>query len=182
MARRVFVGRGTGRRLPSSLRRKTLWISSADITAPIPLVGAASVLDQFLSEAFVATTGPFTIVRTVGSISVASDQEIADENVLLGLGACVVSEQARAVGVTAVPTPITDEGSELFFLYETVVQSVRFSDATGVHAPWFVTKYFDSRAQRKVESEGEAVIWTLENAFGFGCEYILKFRMLVKLS
>ena len=49
---------------------------------------------------------------------VESDQSAATELFIGNLGLAVVSDQATAVGVTAVPTPATDRGSDLWFLIE----------------------------------------------------------------
>ncbi len=74
------------------------------------------------------------------------------------------------------PTPITDEGSELFFVY----QAFQTFFATGQGVVW--QRYdFESKAMRKFE-DGEAIVVTLENALAaFGLEYLLKFRLLLKL-
>jgi len=60
---------------------------------------------------------PFTVIRSYVSILVVSDQAAAIEKQLGAIGIVVVSEQAFAIGVTAIPTPITDAGSDLFLLH-----------------------------------------------------------------
>ncbi len=92
----------------------------------------------------------------------------------------VVSEPARIVGVTAVPAPILDEDSDLFFVYQPVVSDILVATAVG-HAQAGRVFEFDSRAQRKVE-DGQAIVVSLENASAaHGAQYIVKFRMLLKL-
>jgi len=54
-------------------------------------------------------------------LSIRSDQTGATEDQHAAYGAAVVSDQAVAVGVTAVPTPITDDFSDLWFVYERLI-------------------------------------------------------------
>ena len=60
---------------------------------------------------------PFTIVRQHYFLMLRSDQAAAAERQFGAFGCVVVSDQAEAVGVTAIPTPITDAGSDLWMLH-----------------------------------------------------------------
>ncbi len=180
MAGRVITRGRSFTRTPPSTRRQTEWIGSTDITAPTALAAQANTLDQSFSEAQFDFFTPCTIIRTVGFLAMKGDQEAADEDQLLGIGMAVVGEQARVTGVAAVPTPITEEFSDLFFMYETLANGIIVVSQTGTNSnPWAVVR-FDSRGQRKVAT-GQALVVTLENAFSTGLEFILKFRMLLKL-
>jgi len=181
MAPRMVVRRG-GFSRPRGARRQTTWIASADITAPTTLSGGVAVLDQSFTEAQIAFLGPFTVTRTVGWLAVRGDTLSQSEDQLVAVGAAVVSEQARAAGIASLPTPITDEESDLFFLYDSVVGGFDLLTAVGMSNQSWTIRYFDSRAQRKVQSDGEGVVWTVENSLATGLEYMLKFRMLVKLN
>ena len=181
MSNRV-VRRSSGfSRVPQSMRRKTQWIASADSTTITTLAAATSVLDQSFSLATLADLIPFTIVRTVGELWVKTDQVSTTEIPFGGLGFSVVSEQARVAGVASVPVPITQEASDLFFTYQFWLASLLVADATGIMDG--SQRYtFDSRAQRKV-TDGEAIVVTLENASSVhGVGFVLKYRLLVKLS
>ena len=170
MAHRIYS------RPARSARRATEWIGSADTASPQALAGSSVFLDQFLTGAQVAAISPFTITRTVGSLTVMSDQVAAAEYPFLGVGAMVVSEVARVAGIASLPTPFLEESDDAWFLY--VTGAAGGGTINGAPAQ---TVHFDSRAQRKVE-EGSAVVWTVENASSaFGLLYWLKFRMLVKL-
>ncbi len=157
-------------------RRATEWIGSADTTAWTNLAAGASIIDQALTGAQVSAISPFTVIRTVGLISVRSDQEVASEDVFGALGAMVVRETARAGGVGNVPTPITEESDDGFFLFQFVATSA--SPVEGHRAASF---QFDSKAQRKVE-DGDAIVWTVENSSAAAAmAYVLLFRMLIKV-
>jgi len=60
---------------------------------------------------------PFTIIRQYYELLLVSDQAAAIEKHGIAFGVCVVSDQASAIGVTAVPTPETDAGSDLWMLH-----------------------------------------------------------------
>ena len=164
-----------------SQRRKTVWLASLDSTTITTLAAATAVLDQAFNGSQITSLGPLTIVRTIGTLWVKTDQVAATEIPFGALGMSVVSEQARVAGVASIPTPITDEASDLFFVYKAWAASLLLADATGVAT--YVDRYdFDSRAQRKVQ-DGEAIVITLENASSVhAIGYVLKYRMLVKLS
>ncbi len=84
-------------------RRSTEWIASAVITGSSSLAAATAVLDQSINIAEQST-----IVRTRGSLFVKSDQVAANEQPFGALGMAVVTDQANAIGITAMPTPTTD--------------------------------------------------------------------------
>ena len=95
-------------------RRKTEWFPSADVTALTSLAPATFNFDQSLTAVELAKR-PFTVTRTIGSIWVRSDQVAAVEDPFGAVGFTVVSDKAIATGVTALPDPITQEGSDAWF-------------------------------------------------------------------
>ena len=168
---RVFRG--------GSFRRETQWLAGGPVRNTLA-VGSTAVLTQSLTAAELALR-PFTIVRTRGILHVESDQTAAQEFMHAGIGMCVVSDQAIAIGVTAIPTPMTDRVSDLWFLYEEIFNSFLFGDATGFITPAGVRSVFDSRAMRKVE-EGEDIAVVKEtSAISTGAIVTSAFRMLIKL-
>ncbi len=168
-----FTQRGGAR------RRETFWLD---------LVGTRSVLASGTPVLFTGYSAntlalrPFTIVRTRGILQLASDQEAADETYMAHLGMAIVSDQALAVGVTAVPNPIADADSDMWFLYESMASSMRFGDATGFVDGAGVFRIFDNKAMRKVE-DGQDIAVVVENeATPFdGCVLVKKGRQLIKL-
>ncbi len=173
MANRVrqisFSGRG--RVAP----RKTEWFPSADTAALTVLLAANAIFDQSLIATELALR-PFTVVRVRGSVYISSDQSGAVERQLGAIGFAVVSEEAIAVGGTALPIPISNEGSGLWFVHRIFANAMRTT--TDSHLEEFP---FDSKAMRKVE-QGQNIAVMIENADStFGLQYWLKFRLLVKL-
>ena len=177
MARRI-VSPVRGR----SAKRKSLWLDFAQVftaTAAVPL--GTAVLLSSLNAAALALR-PFTIVRTRGTLWAASDQEAASEEVFGALAFSVVSEQAAAIGVTAVPTAVTDAGSSLHFSWTAWYAAVRFSSAIGTRTPGYTPVEFDSKAMRKVEL-GQDLIVTVENQSGSDAAlFLFMARILVKTN
>ena len=160
-----------------SPRRLTQWFRSADVSALTSLAAGAAVLDQSL-----VGTEPFTIVRTRGIIWVKSDQSGATETPFGAVGQCVVSDQALAVGVSAVPAPITDKDSDLFMMHQYFAVGLTRLTSVGFDGSVLAGFAFDSKAMRKVPADSAAV-WTVENASATaGLEYLLQFATLIKLA
>ena len=157
-------------------RRETLWIEISTVEAT--LGGApTAVLANSLNAAALALR-PFTVVRTRGIFFARSDQNIAGETYMADLGLCVVSDQAAAIGVTAVPTPATDKGSDLFFVYEQLISRHFFGTSVGVNEQG-ISKQFDSKAMRKVNDDQDLVL-VLENEIN-GVVTATSGRLLIKL-
>ncbi len=162
-------------------RRQSNWLASADVVGFTAMAAAAVRLDQSFSQAQIQAQGPLTITRTVGWIHIFSDQQVATEAPFGALGMMVVREAARVAGIGSLPTPITDEFDDGFFLHIPIISVLQFSSALGF-TEGGRTFHFDSRAQRKVTPD-DAIVVTVENAsVSDGFRYVTKFRMLVKLS
>jgi len=158
-------------------RRETSWFFNGWTSTTIAAPG--SVLIASLNVAALALR-PFTIVRWRGLWSVVSDQIANGENQVVSYGVAVVSEQAVAIGVTAIPTPVTDLGSDLWFVLEHLVNRWEVVSAVGVESP-IQTGGIDSKAMRKVE-EGEDVVIVMETAaISAGAVMKQVGRFLVKL-
>ncbi len=155
--------------------RETIWTAtSLQISATIA-TGSTAVVLTTLSAGILALR-PFTIVRTRGVWSIVTDQTAALENQILGLGMAVITDQASAIGVTAVPTPGADADSDAFYVYEVLYQR---NILAGEQPMRFAQ--FDSKAMRKVEDgfDTNAVVETGASSNGVKVE--LQFRQLLKL-
>ncbi len=175
---RAFTNRKSGLVLRGgSMRRKTFWFAATDTVTTLA-AGANPVLLLSLNAAAL-TLRPFTVVRTRGMLYVTTDQEAADEQFHVAYGKIIVSEQASAIGVTAIPTPRTDSQSD-WFVYEWLMSDIRFGDATGFsRLGQNVT--IDSKAQRKVE-EGQDIVTVIEaGVTGAGSMVSTVARILIKL-
>ena len=159
--------------------RETAWIAILPITNTLAAASTA-VLTGGLNAVALALR-PFTIVRVRGFLQVSSDQNAASENYSASVGYCVVSDQAFAIGVTAVPTSETDRGSDLFFVHESAAGRIVRGDTTGFQDPVGIQRVFDSKAMRKVNEDSTMAI-VIETSFvSSGVLFHESARMLIKL-
>jgi hypothetical protein len=63
----------------------------------------------------------------------------------------VVTDQASAIGVTAVPTPTTDLGSDSWYVHETLMGRFEFVSGVGVNPHAGIRASYDSKGMRRVE-------------------------------
>jgi len=141
------------------------------------LASGASILSGSLNAAALALR-PFTVVRTHLELMLRSDQAAALERQLVGIGMAIVSDQAVAIGVTAVPTPITDLGSDLWFVHQ-----LMYCDESGLtdRSKDACQMSVDSKAMRRVE-EGQDLIITVEaSSISDGAILTSGGRILLKL-
>jgi len=177
MARRSPTGRFPA--LRQGQRRETLWFGIGEGIVTLAAANTA-ILTNSLNAAALALR-PFTIIRTYIQWAMMSDQLAALEDQQVGLGCAVVSDQASAIGVTAVPTPFTDLSSDLWYVHR--ILTSRFVDTgTAVEvAPNPVHTLVESKAMRKVE-DGQDVITVMENSsISAGSRSLIAGRSLIKL-
>ena len=157
-----------------------MWVGISESRTTLASANTAVLIA--VGNAALLALRPFTIVRTRLFFGVSSDQAAASQNWDVALGAAIVSDQASAIGITAVPTPFTDLGSDLFFLHE--IQANRFVFVSGVGfdpngAP--LGRPVDSKAMRKVNDDQD-VAFVLENSsLSNGTTVYVAGRMLIKL-
>jgi len=157
------------------MKRETLWFQGVyQITT---LATGVPVLLTSLNVGALALR-PFTVVRTRGALLVGSDQTAAGEVQRAAFGAAVVSDQASAIGITAIPTPITDDASDLWFVYQPLLGLFRLATAIGIVQNNF-QQDIDSKAMRKVE-DGMDIVTVIENT-GNGADVVSYHRFLIKL-
>ncbi len=174
MARNHRVVRGR------SAKRLTSWLAVTPQRAVIATAGGTFLAS--LNAAALALR-PFTVVRTRLLVTIESDQTGADEIQIGAFGAAVVSDQASAVGITAVPTPITDIGSDLWFLHQMLFASYTFISGVGIEAQMMTSYVVDSKAMRKVDI-GQDIGFIAENDTGLGQGFTITIggRMLIKVN
>jgi len=171
--------RSPSRFVRSGARRQTRWLASADRTGYDSIASGAVTLIESFSQATLNDFIPFTIVRTIGLISYNSDQQAASERPFGAVGMAVVSENARAAGVGSLPTPLLDENDDLWFVYAAMASPMQFADATGFIAGGDTFR-FESRAMRKVV-EGQSIVVVHEQGATVGANFLIKYRILIKL-
>ncbi len=160
------------------MRRESLWLFGAPTITTLASASQA-VLLLSLNAAGLALR-PFTIVRTRGLFQVSSDQAATTEEYNASVGSAVVSDQASAIGITAIPTPETDRSSDLWFVYETIAGNFTVSSAIGLFEAGH-ERVIDSKAMRKVE-DGEDFVTVIETSVvSSGARVYYSDRVLVKL-
>ena len=140
------------------------------------LASASSVLSASMNAAALALR-PFTIVRTHIAIQTTSDQEAASERQSCAWGATVVTDQAVAVGASAIPTPGTDQASDWFAHQWMLGNSVNLTDKTVRGFNY----QLDSKAMRKVDL-GSNMIFVVENVAAAGVRIGTAGRILIKTN
>jgi len=173
MARRFTRGRG---RLGST--REMSWL---EIEPTRSTLSNAVAISHTMTAAELAKR-PFTVVRTHLFVSMSSDQNSANEDQVAGIGLCVVSSQAVATGVAAVPTPITDLSSDLWFVHQLMMSDYTFQSATGTNPRAGLPFEIDSKAMRKVNDDQEIIVCTEVSSLGDGASMLIGGRLLIKES
>ena len=174
MADRKRFARGRGR---AGSPRETSWIGIALTNSSISSIG--SVLNSFNAAALAKR--PFTIVRTYLEVFMISDQVVASEDQLAGIGIAVVSEEASTIGATAVPTPLDNLSSDLWLLHSLLFGSFTFLDATGFNDVQGVSRTIDSKAMRKVNDDQDVVVVAeSDTTLGEGLIMAVGGRFLIK--
>ncbi len=162
---------------PRAPRRQTLWFFIGPTETTLAASSTATLV--FSLNAAALAFRPFTIVRTHLEVSLRSDQAGAIEEQHVGLGLAVVTDQAVGIGVTAVPTPVTDMGSDAWFFHHLLnADESNLTDRTrsGQFRSW------DSKAMRKVE-DGFDIVTVLEGqGFGGGMVVGIGGRLLIKVN
>ncbi len=175
MARRVVVRSGMVRGRTD--KRKTTWVAGATSAGLTVLASASSVLDQTLIG---STAGaPFTIIRTRGLFYAESDQVAANEHPNGAFGFALVRDPAAAAGIISIPTPLTEQDDESWFVWQAYQAAYHVDAAGSTASPHRIE--FDSKAQRKVQ-EGDTMVVVVQNSgSGHGIEFSINFRMLIML-
>ena len=158
--------------------RKTFWLAGVYVETTLSAASTAAIQSSLNAAALAFR--PFTIVRSRGFFHVRSDQISASEDQSVAYGNIVVSDQSVAIGVTAVPTPVTDDQSS-WHVFESMASRFSFVSGVGFDSQGGVLTRFDSKAMRKVE-EGQDLIEVVETTgVSDGATVITYSRVLIKL-
>ena len=124
----------------------------------------------------------FTLVRTRGLLSVASDQTAATEFQIGAVGIAIVSTAAFTAGAASVPTPVTEAAWDGWLWYQSFANRMVFVSGVGLETPYAVQFEIDSKAMRKVSAD-ETLIVVAENASGaHGLSIAAPIRTLLKFA
>jgi len=156
-------------------KRKSTWLFFQQADLNMSAVGGG--IFGSLNAAALALR-PFTVVRSHFQLFLRSDQAAALEEQYVSFGACVVSDQASAIGITAVPTPFTDMGSDLWYTHLNLFgDESSLTDRTRPGTQAFI----DSKAMRKVDVGQDVMILGEFATGGQGVIFTAAGRILVKL-
>ncbi len=170
-----MAGRRFTRGVNRGAKRMTSWF---DI--PPSLTGPGVALVSSLTALELAKR-PFTVVRTHLAFRLRSDQVAASETYIGAVGLAVVSDQASAIGITAIPTPVLDAESDLWFVHQWNTGTFFFGSAASFIDNAGTQILIDSKAQRKVnEDEDIVVVFERDLTVSDGCLMQLAGRMLIK--
>jgi len=174
MARQFTRGRG---RLGS--RRETSWLAIDPASVTLASSGSAAITHTMTTAEKAKL--PFTVIRTRLNVHIISDQLGADEFSMVGFGMCVVTEQAVSVGITAVPTPMTELRSDMWFVHQVMYNDFTFVSGVGFDSAGGRDYEIDSKAARKV-NEDQEIIAVAENSSltAAGCTLLIGGRLLIK--
>ena len=175
----IRTGRKSGFVVRSGARKRdTIWFEFGLAAVTLASSATAALLYTGLNSAALLLR-PFTVVRTRFRWVVRSDQSAATESFTGNVGFAVVSDQATAIGITAVPTPATDMGSDLFWLIDQWIGRVEL-----IGTDWtsdLVDRVIDSKAMRKVDIGQDMAISAEAGIGDQGCIVRVAGRMLVKI-
>ena len=176
----AFRSRGVARRgIVTGARRKTLWLQFPAQTAPQALAANTTLLFSSLNAAALALR-PFTVIRTVGSVFVSSDQQAASEAPFGSFGLVVVSDQAIAAGAASIPDAYTDNASDWLLHRSWGVQFV-LSSAVGIANSGLREFMFDQKGQRKVDIGQDLALMFTNASSANGGQFLSMVRILLKL-
>ncbi len=159
MARRSRAGRGFVRPAP----RTKMWIGG--INAAVTLPASTVVLMATLSAAALLLR-PFTILRYRAAIHYENDQQVTSERSTGAMGFMVVNDTAAALGITGIPSPITNPDAP-WFVWQGMTNRLRLATAVGFDANGGTHYEVDSKAMRKIgPNEDLAVVFDEQSAVG----------------
>ena len=160
--------------------RETLWLFVTETRSVTVGANGATFIGSLSAGALALR--PFTVVRSLLHWSARSDQTGASENWGHAIGIAVVSDQSAAIGITAIPTPFTDLGSDLWLLHRIIDGRFLFVSGVGVESNAVDQMDIESKAMRKVE-DGQDLAIVIENDSlqASGVTTYVAGRILVKL-
>ena len=158
--------------------RETQWLAIAPNSATMAAGGVTAFIAQL--NAVALALRPFTVVRTHLNIHFRSDQVIGTEQYGAGVAMLVVSESASAVGITALPTPYSEQDSDLFYLYAESFGQFLVADGTGEMENGN-RMVVDSKAMRKVNNDQDVVMTAETPSTVSSCIVHTSGRLLIKL-
>ena len=158
-------------------KRKTVWVGTAS-SASVAVASAASVIHSSFVPSALSMLAP-TIVRVRGFFSIFPSVLTADLTWFGAYGLCIVSDEALAIGTTAIPRPHDDDDWPGWLVHGYFGGHVE-ADAAGPLLTQPTSFSVDSKAMRKV-GVNESVVWMVEAQLG-AVTAVLQARVLMLMS
>ncbi len=139
---------------------------------------AVPAASKFLISVFVPSNPGIdeTLLRTVGILSIASDQASGLETQVGALGMIGVSDAAVTIGITAIPDPISDIDNDGWMLIVPFSQQTTLGVDHGADTKEY---HFDSKAKRVLPGQGVGFAVVIANAHAtHALEFTLYQRVL----
>ncbi len=163
----------------NSTRKVTSW-AAGNSTAFVNIPAASKVLVSTITQSNPGIAE--TVLRTIGSFMVATDNAGTGEEQIGALGAMVVTDVAAGIGVASLPGPITNIGDDGWFLYVPIVQRNNNISDVGYDSLAGIKYDFNSKARRRME-DGYSIVLVVENAHAtFAFDFAIVFRLLSQIS
>ena len=162
---------------PRGPRRQTNWFASVVNTDHSTLAADTTLLDQV----FTGFSEVNTVTRIRGLLSVATDQNAANETPFGAIGFGIVTAEAVAAGVGSIPGPYSNANWDGWLLHQYFSTIAKVGDATGFT---IVSQQYelDSKAMRKLKPEDRLVVMVENGNATDGLIFTLDFRVLFKES
>jgi len=94
----------------------------------------------------------------------------------------VVSDTALALGITALPGPVTDIANDGWFFHQPINQRFVFDSATGTQ-PAAATRYTQDNKAKRIVHDGQAIVIVAENSHavhGFNLTFALRTLTMIR--
>ena len=152
-----------------------VWIG-ANLSTTV-LAASAALIGTFNAAALALRS--FTIVRFRFLLHTISDQAAVSEDPRGVVGAMVVNDQASAIGITAIPSPVANSDAP-WFLYDAYSVSFIFLSSVGIDGQSGTQVIIDLKAMRKVGINEDLAIVSENVDSAGGAVHAMIGRMLVK--
>ena len=160
----------------NSAKRSSVWLAPADQGEVAVALGAKVLL---ASTAGFGLGSAGTIVRSRGLLQIRVNTTGADVSWDGAFGMAVVSDTARATGITAIPGPFSDSDWSGWYVHQFCAGELEFSMSVGrLILNWDYN--IDSKAMRKVGGD-EALVFVYESRLG-AVDVVSHIRQLFKLA
>ena len=140
--------RGSSRQGRGGIRRETDWGTGTGGTGVTSFTTSSSA---FIGSGLIVTTPGVTLIRIRGILNcfLVGAPGTDGDGFFGAFGIGLVEEPAFTAGITSVPTPITDDGSENWLYHKYVSVHHQDVSATGGHVTSDFMVEIDSKSMRK---------------------------------